>query len=338
MRQNEAEQGAQIVGELNIPIQKTTVKMVGNVIERFGLLGVWLLIILVFGLLSPGSFLTGSNFATMFGSQAVLVVLTLGLLIPMTAGDYDLSVAGTLTLSSMLVAILNVQMHVPIALAVIAALVIGGLVGFLNGLFVILFNIDPFIVTLGSGTILSGVVLLMSNSLTISGISPELVNYVVVNKFLGIPLEFYYGLLLTILLWYLWEFTYIGRRVLFVGRSRNVSRLSGIKVDRVRWSCLVASSVVSAFAGVLYAGTTGSADPTSGLSYLLPAFAAAFLGSTTINPGRFNPWGSFISVYFLVTGIIGLAILGVETYIQNLFYGGALILAVTFSQLMRKKA
>ncbi|WP_274652033.1 ABC transporter permease [Paenibacillus humicola] len=306
-------------------------------LERFALVGALVLVILIFGSLSPDNFLTAANFSTILGSQAVLVVLTLGLLIPMTTGDYDLSVASVLTLSSMVVAVLNVQHHVPIGWAIAAALAGGILVGFLNGAFVMLFGIDPFIVTLGSGTVVNGIILWISGSTTISGISDGLIQWVVVKRLLGIPLEFYYGLALCVFLWYFFEFTTVGRRLLFVGRNRNVARLSGIRVSRVRWLSLIASAFISAVAGVLYAGTTGAADPTSGLSYLLPAFAAAFLGATSIVPGRFNPWGSFVAVYLLVTGITGLTIMGVQTFVQNLFYGGALVLAVTFSQLVKKR-
>jgi ribose transport system permease protein len=108
-------------------------------------------------------------------------------------------------------------------------------------------------------------------------------------------------------------------------------------VGRLRWGALVASGVIAAAAGVLYAGITGAADPVSGAGFLLPAFAAAFLGATTIVPGRFNPWGSFVAVYFLVTGITGLALFGVQSWLQDMFYGGALVLAVTFSQLARQR-
>ena len=308
-----------------------------EVVERFGLLVAWGVVILIFGVVEPRTFLTSGNFSTILGSQAVLVVLTLGLLIPLTAGDYDLSVASVLSLSAMMLGVMNAQNHIPILLAILAALAMGALVGLVNGWFVMFFGIDPFIVTLGTGTVISGIVLWISNSMTISGISQGLVNIVVVDSFLGIPLEFYYGLALTIVLWYVFEYTALGRRILFVGRGRNVARLSGIRVSRVRWGCLVASGVISALAGILYTGTTGAADPTSGGSYLLPAFAAAFLGSTSIIPGRFNAWGTIFAVYFLVTGITGLSLLGIQTFIQNLFYGGALVLAVALSQLARRR-
>ncbi|MEO8969391.1 MAG: ABC transporter permease [Solirubrobacteraceae bacterium] len=305
--------------------------------ERYALLAVWALIIVIFGALKPNTFLTGANFSTIFGSQAVLVVLTLALIVPLTAGDYDLSVAATMTMSAMTLAILNVNEGWPLGLAILAALGVGAVIGAINGTLVALLGIESLIVTLGTSTFISGVVLWISNSNTISGIAQPLINAVVVNRILGIPLEFYYGLALALVLLYVFEFMPIGRRLLFVGRGRSVARLSGIRVNRVRWGALLVSGVISALAGVLYAGTLGSADPTSGLSFLLPAFAAAFLGATTIMPGRFNPIGSIASVYFLVTGITGLQLLGVQTFVQELFYGGALVLAVGLSQLARRR-
>jgi ribose transport system permease protein len=193
------------------------------------------------------------------------------------------------------------------------------------------------IVTLGTGTFIGGVVLWVSDSNTISGVSQNLVDLVIVHLIFGIPLEFFYGLGLCLAIWYVFEFTPLGRRMLFVGRGRNVARLAGVAVARLRWGGLIASGVIAALAGALYAGTTGAADPTSGTSYLLPAFAAAFLGSTTIMPGRFNPWGALIAVYTLATGITGLQLLGVPSFVQNLFYGGALVIAVALSQLARRR-
>jgi ribose transport system permease protein len=305
--------------------------------ERYALLGAWGVTIVVFGILRPDTFLTTSNFTTIFGSQAILVVLTLALLVPLTAGDYDLSVAATMGLSSMTLAILNVNHGWSIWLAALAALAVGLLVGLINGALVVLLDIDSLIATLGSSTFIAGVILWISDSQTISGVSDTLINLTVIDRFLGIPLEFYYGIALGLVMLYVFEFMPVGRRLLFVGRGRGVARLSGIRVARLRWGSLAASGVISAFAGILYCGTLGSADPTSSLSFLLPAFAAAFLGATTIMPGRFNPIGSIAAVYFLVTGITGLQLLGVETFVQQLFYGGALILAVALSQFARRR-
>ncbi|HVA22885.1 MAG TPA: ABC transporter permease, partial [Chloroflexota bacterium] len=237
----------------------------------------------------------------------------------------------------MLTAILNVNLHLPVGIAVCVALLVGAGIGLFNGLLTTLLGINSFIVTLGSGTFANGVVLWISNSDTISGVSTGLVKSVVEYRLFGIPLEFYYGLALCGFIWYLFEYTRAGRLLLFVGRGRSVARLSGIRVERVRVMALVGAGLISAAAGVLYLGTTGAADPTSGTQLLLPAFAAAFLGATVIRPGRFNPIGTLVAVYFLVTGITGLQMLGVQSYVQDLFYGGALVLAVSLSQLARRR-
>jgi ribose transport system permease protein len=242
-----------------------------------------------------------------------------------------------LTLSQMMIGILNTKYGISVYLCIVLALLMGALVGLINGAFVVIFGIDSFIVTLGTGTFLGGVVLWISNSETFAGISSQLTGPVVVDRFLGVPLAFYYGLALVIVLWYFLEYTSLGRQLLFVGQSRSVARLSGLRVARLRWGALVASGVIAAAAGVLYAGITGAADPVSGAQFLLPAFAAAFLGATSIVPGRFNPWGSFIAVYFLVTGITGLTLFGIQSWVQDMFYGGALVLAVTFSQIARRR-
>jgi ribose transport system permease protein len=308
-----------------------------DVAHGYGLLVAWVAVIALFGVLRPGEFLTSANLSNILGSQAVIAVLTLGVLIPMTTGDFDLSIASVLTLSAMLTAVLNVNAHWPIIPAMAVAVIAGTVIGLFNGLVTTWLGIDPFIVTLGSGTVANGLTLWISSSNTISGLSPTLVNDVVGRHILGVPIEFYYGLALCVVIWLVFEYTRGGRLLLIVGQGRAVARLSGIRVSRVRILALGASGFVAACAGVLYAGTSGAADPTSGTQLLLPAFAGAFLGATTIKPGRFNAWGSLVAVYFLVTGVSGLQMLGVQDYVQDLFYGGALVIAVGLSQLSKRR-
>jgi ribose transport system permease protein len=309
----------------------------GELGERYALIGAWAVVILVFSLAEPDTYFQTGNFETIFGSQAVLLILALGLIIPLTTGDFDLSIAGVMVLSAMTLAILTVDHGWALLPAIIVVLAIGLLIGLINGGLVVLLGIDSFIVTLGVGSIIGGITLWISDSNTVTGLPPDLSKWVVEERLLGISLVFWYGLLLTILLWYVFTYTALGRRLLFVGRGRNVSRLSGINVGRLRWGALGMSGLISALAGVAYAGSLGGADPTSGLQFLLPAFAAAFLGATAIRPGRFNPWGTFIAVYFLVSGITGLQLIGVENFVQQIFYGGALVIAVSAGQLLRRR-
>ncbi len=303
-------------------------------LERFGLVIVWLGFIALFGAMRPDTFLTWSNFSTIFGSEAVLVIVTLGLIIPLTAGDFDLSIAQVLTLVSMSTAILDARLGLPLYLVLPAALAIGASVGLINGAITLYFRVHSLIVTLGVGTFLHGITLWIGNSQTISGVSPILMEWVIIQRLWGIPIAFYYAMLLALLIWYMLGHTAYGQHLLFTGRGREVGRLTGVAVGRTRLTAFVLSGVMGAVAGILYTGTTGSANPSSGTFLLLPAFAAAFLGATCIRPGRFNPWGSVIAVYFLVTGINGLSVLGFRTFVQDLFYGGALVLAVMVSQLV----
>ena len=304
-------------------------------LERYSLVGLLLITIVVFSVLEPDLFPTGANFRATMASQAVLAVAALAAMIPLLAGQFDLSVGANLGLTAVVFAAAVGRYDVPMGPAMVLAVVVGALVGLINGVLVTRFSIHSLIVTLGMGTFIHGVTLWFSDTQTISGVSINLVRAVIITRFLGVPLAFFYALILAIVIWYVFSYTALGQRLLFVGRGREVARLSGINVDRMRWGCLMVSAFLGALAGVIYAGTIGAADPNSGLTYLLPAFAAAFLGATSIQPGRFNPIGSVIAVYFLVTGITGLSILGVSTFVQDLFYGGALIVAVTLSQIVR---
>lgn len=312
--------------------------------ERYAIIGIWILLIAAFAIIDQsvyGSsrFFSWTNFSTMFGTQGVLVVLTLGLLLPLTAGDFDLSIAATMTLSSLTLAILISAHAVPTLAAVIVALLIGAAIGGLNAFFILYFRIHSLIVTLGMATFVIGVAKWISASRTISifGANPTLIEWVNQTRIVNVSMSFWYALLLCILIWYFLEYTTQGRKLLFVGRAREVARLAGIRVDAVRAFALISSGFIAALAGVLAVGVNGSADPSSRLGLLLPAFAAAFLGATSIIPGRFNPWGSFIGVFLLATGISGLQIFGIPNFVQDLFYGGGLIVAVAASQLVRRR-
>jgi len=310
----------------------------GDLRSRFGLLVAWATTILVFSLVAPHTFPRVSTFAGILGSQAILVFLAVAVLFPLTAGDYDLSIGGTLSLSAMVLGILNAQDHVTLGVAILAAAAVGVVVGAVNGFLVVKFKLDPFIVTLGMGTVLDGLALWSSNSNTITGVSQSLPQWTILYTVFKIPLAFYYGLFLVALAWYALEYTSFGRRLLYVGRGREVARLSGVAVGSSRASAFVISGLASALAGVVYVGTTSSSTPGAGDSYLLPAYAAVFLGATAIKPGRFNSWGTLVAVYFLVTGITGLILIGANSYVQDLFYGGALITGVVLSQLSQRGA
>jgi ribose transport system permease protein len=309
----------------------------GRLLESAMLPLAWVLVIVGFGAAEPSSFLTMGNFSNIFGSQAVLFVLTMALLVPLTNGDIDLSVGAMSGLVSMVVAVLNVQQGMPIVWACVVGIAIGAFGGLVNGFIVVRYNANSFIITLGTGTVLSGLTEWMSHELTITGISGGLSNLVFNEEFLNIPLEFYFGVVIMLVMWYVLTFTPFGQRALFIGQSREVARLSGFNVNSARIQGFVIAGVVAALSGILFVGTTGSASPGDGNVLLLPAFAAAFLGLTTIQPGRFNAIGSGIAVYFLATGVAGLQLRGYGDWVQSVFYGAVLVVAVVISRVLSKR-
>lgn len=197
------------------------------------------------------------------------------------------------------------------------------------------FKTEPFIMTLGTGTLFGGLVFWIANSTTIVGVDRNLAMWTFLRQIGGVPVQFYYALVLMLVLWYVLNHTPLGVRTLFVGQSREVAVLSGINAGRIRFGAFVCAGAIAALAGILYVGTTGSAGPTSVGTLLLPAYAAVFLGATTIQPGRFNALGTGVAVLFLATGTAGLQLLGAQDWAQSLFYGGALVLAVAISRRLR---
>jgi ribose transport system permease protein len=136
---------------------------------------------------------------------------------------------------------------------------------------------------------------------------------------------------LGIVLWWLLEYTPVGRYLYSIGGNPQAARLAGVRVDRITTSAFALSGVVAAFAGVILAAELGSASPDIGVPYLLPAFSAVFLGATQVFPGRVNVPGTLIAIFLLATGVKGLQLAGAPSYISSLFNGAALIIAVALA-------
>jgi ribose transport system permease protein len=306
-----------------------------DLLYNYSVLWALLAEIVVFSILAPNSFFTVSNAQSIIGSQAVLLIVALGLTIPLAVNEFDLSIAAMVGFAEVILAVLAVQQHWPLALAVIATLIICGLIGLVNAFLVVWLGIGAFIATLATSTLLYGVSIAITNDEPLVGIPNALIN-IASTKFLGIELVFWYGLAATVILWYVLTKTPIGRWLYFTGANREAARLNGIAVGRMRGGALVASAMFAGLAGILYSGVFATADPTTAQDqFLLPAFAAAFLGATAVTPGRFNALGTFIAVYLVITGIVGLSLVTNQVgWVAEVFNGGILILAVASQRLV----
>lgn len=307
--------------------------VVRGFVSSFGLLAVWGVMIGYFAAMEPDTFLTFGTFRTIMTSQQPLVFLALALVIAFTVGEFDISVSATLGLSATITAVLNVNHEVDIRIAVVVALLAAILVGCINGTLIVVLGVNPIVTTLGMSTLLVGIGMWMTNVRAVAGVDRSIAKFANTDLF-DLPLTFWYGIVLAIFIAYVLWATPLGRHMAFVGENREVARLAGIRVQRIRFGAYVSGAFISGVGGVLVVASVGGFDPQSSTQYLLPSFAAAFLGTTVIVPGRFNPIGSLIAIYFLVTGIVGLQYLGFTGWVSQVFFGGALIVAVTLARLV----
>jgi ribose transport system permease protein len=307
-------------------------------LDRYAILIVFACLIVGFGSARPSTFLSVGNLSNILGQQAVLFILVMAVILPTLMGDFvDLSLGASAGVSAMTLAVLNVQHGVPVALACLGGIGAALVVGLINVYFVVYFDNDPFIVTLGTMTVVQGIIYIISGDNSVGIVSVSLSNWIFNNIFLSIPLEFYYGLAIFLVVWYVLSFTPVGQRSLVIGQSREVARLTGVRVNRQRSWAFVLAAGIAGIAGIAYAGTNGTVDPTAGSALILPAYAAVFLGATAIKPGRINPVGALVAVYFLATGTAGLQLVGAQQYIQQIFYGAALVAAVTIPKVTRRR-
>jgi ribose transport system permease protein len=297
-------------------------------LERFGALLVLVALIFFFSILLPATFPTYENLTTILTTQDVLAILAIGLLVPLAAGEFDLSIGFVLGFTGMEVAVLTGVLHWHPVPAIVLTLATAVLIGLINGLLVVRVGINAFIATLGVGTVLSGLTIWMSNGTVVYQGIPDLLLAIGRTQLLLLPLPVFYMIIVIIVFSYIMGHTPFGRYIYAVGGGREVARLAGINTDLLTVLAFTVSGFMAGIAGVLETATVGAAHPDVGPQFLLPAFAAAFLGATTIQPGRFNVLGTVVALFLLAVGIAGFQQLGAPFWVSPVFNGTALLIAV----------
>jgi ribose transport system permease protein len=294
---------------------------------RFSGLFIFCIVFATFSIWVPGTFLTAVTFRTIAGTEAITGILAISLLFMLSSGSYDLSAAQNVGFSALLCASLMYRTHWSPLEAVVATLAVGALIGVFNGLLIAWIQIDSFIATLGTSSLLLAGAEIVGNGQYLGPLPTSFVN-ATAHTPLGIPIVTLYLVVIALVAWYVLEHTPVGRRIHASGANRDAARLAGVPTTRYVFICCVATAVGASIAGILLASQLGSVNQTAGPSYLLPAFAAAFLGTTQLKPGRFNVWGTLIAIYLLGTGVQGLNLVGGPLWVTDLFNGLALLIAV----------
>lgn len=305
---------------------------VGVQLQKYALLIALIALIALFSALRPDTFFTSDNLTTILSIQATAALLALGVTLVLIIGEFDLSVASVMGLSASVIAYLTTQHGVSVILACLIAVLMATAIGLINAVLVVRAGLNSFIVTLAVGTLVQGLAIGIAGSVTIGGL-PTSLTYPFQSRFLGVQAAFFYMLIVAVVLYLIVGRMPVGRSMFFTGNARAAAELAGVRTGRVRIAVMMTTGLLAGLAGVMFVGQTGAASPSIADPYLLPAYAAGFLGATAFTPGRFNVWGSVWAVYLLAVGTTGFQFLGLDNWVINVFNGGVLVIAVGLSRL-----
>ena len=316
---------------------------VGIAIRRYGTLIGFAAIVLFFWWSIPDTFMSARNWLNISQQMSMLAVVAFTMTIVMVMGDFDLSVGSMASLAGVVAAVLFAQGW-PVTAGVAAALGVGLAGGLLNGFLVSIVGILPFVATLGTLTVFSGLAFLTSGGKTIFGreIPAEFSGFArgVIDLFgngaLMLPYLTLAALVVLVIVWVLLEQTAFGRRLYAIGGNAEAARLAGVKVRSLRLIAFSLTGLGAAVGGLMYASRVASANPTQGGGLMLDAIAAVFLGMTMSEEGEPRVLATLVGV--LILGMLdnGLTQLSVDSYVREILVGTIIVAAVAFSSFSRR--
>jgi ribose transport system permease protein len=305
--------------------------------SRIGGLYVLILVIAVFLVWIPDTFGSITTVKQVLNQNATYGLVALALVVPLATGMYDLSVAATLGLTSMVSAEVVAKTGLPLAEVIVLVLLCALIIGLANAFVTVILRVDSFIGTLATSSLISATIVMISDAKQVSSlklIGP--IQTFATTQVLGLQIVVFYFLGLAVILWFVMEGTGLGRRLYAVGFNADTARLTGVRVNLLRGGSLIVSALVGGFVGIVVTGQNGTGDPSVGPPYLLPSFAIAFVGATQITPGRFNARGTVLATILIGTGSVGLALAGVPQWAPQVYLGVVLIIAVSITGIERR--
>lgn len=310
-----------------------------DLLRRFGLVFVFVAVAILFSVLpsTRDIFPTQVNIVTILGNQTVGLVIAMACVVPLTAGILDLSVGAIAGAASITTAAAMSRWEQPLMVAIALGMVVGVLIGVVNGWIITRFALDPIIETLAMSMLIGGLMVWYTGGSPITGNFDKSFQDFGSLNWLGVPRMMVVLVPVILVAWYLTEHTPFGRGLAAIGSNARAASLVGIRVGRSIWASLVASGFLAGLAGVLLTARAGSADVQTGPSFLFPALAAVFLGATAIKPGVPNVFGAVIGGLFVAAAVSGLSIAGAASWAPGVFNGAALLLAVWMMATFNKR-
>lgn len=307
-------------------------------VSRYGTLIGLALMIIAFTIKAPTVFFTKTNILNILSQSSLTAIIAAGLTMTLVVGEFDLSVGYAASFAGLIVVGFIAKEGLPVVIGLLVVLLIGSVIGVTNGVLVTKMRINAVIATLGMGAVLTGIGFAYSAFPIATGVPHSFVQIALGKAIPGIPNPIVIMVIVLAVLWVILNKTDLGQKMQAVGGNLEAARLSGIRVDRVKIFAFSTAGVCAALTGSLLSSLLGSGTLGAADGYLLDAFAAVFLGSATLRDGEFHITGTLVGVLIIAVGFNGLSIFGAPTYVQNIFKGTVLVLAVGLSTLARRYA
>lgn len=305
-------------------------KFNGEYLSKYGIYIGFLIIFIIFSVISP-CFFSRANIFNIIVQSAIISLVAIGQTVVITSAGIDLSVGSTVAFVSISLGLMMVA-GVPIFLAIIISLIIGGIIGLFNGIIIAYGKVPAFIMTLGMMSMGRGAALALNGGKPVSRL-PIIFGKIASTSVLGIPIFVIYVLIFYFLMYVLMNKNKLGRYFYAVGDNKEAARLSGIKVKKIEMLTYIFSGFFAAVGGIMLTARLNYATPLAGQGYELDAIAAVVIGGTALSGGKGNIMGTLIGGLLLGTLRNGLSILNVPGFYQKIIIGAVIVLAVFFDKI-----
>lgn len=306
-----------------------------HTLQRYALVIVLVFMIITFTVLpeSGEAFRSPENVRAMLANQAVGLTVAIALLFPMAAGYFDFSVGAVTATCSVVAATALSRGGFPLPLAVLVAIIVGATAGLILGVLIAVLDMNAFIATLGTATLLGGLIFAYTGGLQITSGIPSSLTDLGSLSVLGIPRIAVLAALIAAVSWFVMGHTPFGRQLFAIGSNARAAALVGMRVTRVRLLSFVVSGTVAGIAGVLLLARQGAATSDNGMTMLFPALTAVLLSTITLELGRPSVAGTIVAISLVAVSVSGLTLLGAPAWVGPVFDGAALLAAVAFTRL-----
>jgi ribose transport system permease protein len=304
-------------------------------LDRFrqvGILIALLIIVAIFTALTP-IFLTPSNLTNILVQSAITGIIGIGMTLVIIQGGIDLSVGPVVALVAVVVATQMVH-KVPVPAAILIGVLLGLAAGIFNGVMIAYVNLQPFIVTLGTMTLIRGLALVYTNGDPIFNVPREF-RSIFSGSYLGIPGPIVFMFAVAILGFLILNYTRVGIYMKAIGGNEEAARMSGVNTRKYKVVTYAICSIFAATAGMVLLGRLGAAEPIAGSGFELDAIAAAAVGGTSMSGGKGNIPGTILGALILGSLRNGLTLMNVQAFYQLLASGAIILVAVTLDRFTR---